>query len=236
MLALLVAACTSDPGITGFWDGLDLGVTSDNYSQAEDRFAGFAELALDAPEEDAELALDKLLDRLADEDEVAYYIYAGWMASAFQNYYSPCRSTGLFAHCVERFTSDGILDERELSQMQRLAALDRLNLPDEPCTLPEGVELQGRTLYLVLDLDCRGCREALQALTHTEPDAAHVALCFGWSPLPETAGWTCLKPDGMKDIFLTEAAPFWFVVGADGIVRTGYSVIDEQPDFALPQS
>ena len=124
---------------------------------------------------------------------------------------------------------------RLLAETEKLVELDRFNLPGAACTLPRGVEPQGATFFLVLNLDCRSCRRALEELASMHPDAAHVALCFGRSPVPEIPGWDYLRPEDLGDFFLLDAAPFWFFVDADGTVQSTYSNVPE-PEFALPQS
>ena len=235
LLAILFAGCESGSNIAGFWDDVDVTVTEDNFNITQDRFAQFAELLVQAPEEEAVEALNPLFDKLL-ENEVDYIIYTQWMEYAFQNYNSPCRNPVLFEAVVERTEADGILAPEEVERLKGLVAIDKYNRAGEPCTLPDGVTPEGNTLYLVLNLDCRTCRQALAALAETHPDAAHVALCFGWSPVPDVTGWQYLKPEGMKDWFDLEAAPFWFLTDKEGRIEIPYSLEFEAPQFATPES
>ena len=233
-LVLLLAACNAGGGLRDYWkDGIR--VSEDNYTQAEDRFASFAELLVAAPPAEASNALDDLLERMK-EDEVSYYIYSDWIESAFHNYFSPCRNPDIFGKAVERFAGDGILSAETVERLQALAAQDQFNRPGSKCTLPQGVQASGATLWLVLNLDCRTCLQSLAAMAGEHPEAEHIALCFGWGPVPEASGWTYLKPEGMGDIFELEAAPFWFLTDADGTVQIPYSAEGEAPQFATPQT
>ena len=231
----MLASCNTGGSLATYWNGEDVKVTETNYAAAEERFAKFAELLVKASPEEAEGALEALIDMLK-EDEVTYFVYSEWFESAFHNYYSPCHNFALFETAVKRMAADGILPREEVERLQRLAAQDRLNQPGDHCTLPDGAEADGAALYLVLDLDCRSCREALAGLAGTHPEAEHIALCFGYSPFPDVPGWRFLKPDGMKEIFELEAAPFWFLTSADGTVRIPYSTEFNAPAFATPEA
>ena len=158
------------------------------------------------------------------------------MESAFHNYMSPCRNPDLFGEAVEHFAADSILSREEVERLRGLAAQDRFNRPGEPCTVPDGAEAAGPALYLVLNLDCRTCLQSLAALAGEHPEAEHIALCFGWNPVPEVPGWKYLKPEGMNDIFELEAAPFWFLTTADGKVDIPYSMDFKVPEFATPEA
>ncbi len=233
MLSILLAGCNNRSILAGFWDDAGLTVTEDNYYEVQDRFARFAELLTEAPAPEAAEALESLFDKLQG-NEVDYIIYSEWMEYAFHNYYSPCRNIALFGTAVRRIESDGILSPEEVGHLRKLEALDRLNRAGDRCTLPEGAEAEGPALYLVLDLDCRTCREALAGLAGTHPEAEHIALCFGYSPIPDIPGWKYLRPEGLQDIFELEAAPFWFLTDADGTVLSTYSTEFKAPEFATP--
>lgn len=230
----LLAGCSAGGGISSYWDDVDLKVTESNYSAGEERFARFAELLVKAPEKEADKALEALLDRMK-EDEVTYYVYSNWIESAFHNYFSPCRNPRIFGNAAQRFAEDGILSPEEAERLLDLAAKDRLNRPGEPCVVPEGAEADREVLYLVLNLDCRTCLQSLAALTCEHPEAEHIALCFGYSPIPEATGWKYIKPEGMDSIFELEAAPFWFLKAADGTVAIPYSSEFDSPVFARPE-
>ena len=234
MLALLISACNGGSELAGYWGEEGVTVTESNYRETQDRFARFAELLVAAPQEEAADALGDLFKRLRD-DEVAYFVYAEWIEAAFHNYFSPCRNTELFDVAVRHFSSDGILGKEEVARLQKLSAMDKLNLRGERCTLPEGASADGPALYLVLDLDCRTCLQSLAAMADVHPEAEHIALCFGYSRTPEVPGWKYLRPDGMKDIFELAAAPFWFLTDAEGTVSIPYSMEFETPKYASPE-
>jgi len=234
LLTLLLASCEDRSGIVTFWDEIDVTVREGQVQEAEDRFAGFAELALDAPVEDATEALGRLFKRLKD-DEVSYYIYAGWMEYAFHNLYSPCRNLDLFSYAVERIAEDEILSKEEISRLQRLVEYDNLNLQDYPCRVPEEAETDGAAFYLVVDLDCRSCLSALKALATEYPQTEHIALCFGYGRFPDVPGWRFTRPAGMNDFFELEAAPFWFLKGDDGLIEIPYNVDFNKPVYASPE-
>ena len=229
MLAALLSGCNGGRSLAAYWDGVDLHVTEDNYSAVQDLFAGFAERLVTAPEKEASEALNGMIDRIQD-DEVDYIIYSQWMEYAFHNYFSPCRNYGLFNAAVNRFAADGILSSEDVERLQKMAGQDSLNRPGGPCTLPAGLEPKGSTLYLVLNLDCRTCLQSLEALAGSHPEADHLALCFGYNPLPSIKGWKYLKPEGMKDFFDLDAAPFWFLTADDGTVLQPYSAIFPDTD------
>ena len=227
---LLTLACTlacQDAGLQRYWD--KYGTDIDNYAEARDRFATFAELVVKAPEEEGIKAVNSLLDKVK-ADEVTYYVYSEWLVAAFHSIYSPCRNPAVFADVVKRFASDGIMTESEVEPLQELAAFDRLNLPGESCTLPDLNAEDGtaapwepgkETLFLVVNLDCASCVGALRSLS-TEP-GEHIALCYGRTPHPSIAGWTyCFMEAGDK-VFELEASPFWFTVDASGNVVKAYT-------------
>ncbi|MBR5042830.1 MAG: DUF5106 domain-containing protein [Bacteroidales bacterium] len=234
LLMLILTSCASGGGVCNYWDDVDIVVTESNYSAAEERFARFAELLVQAPGDEAEKALGVLFDRIK-EDEVSYYVYADWIESAFHNYLSPCRNPIIFGKAAELFERDGIIEQERIQKLRALAAQDMLNRPGEHCTVPDGAEAAGSALYLVLNLDCRTCLQSLEALSKSHPEAEHIALCFGYSPLPGLSGWKYLKPDGMGDIFDLEAAPFWFLTADDGSVSIPYCAEFQEPVFASPE-
>ena len=74
LLASLLAGCR-EGDLTDYWnDGIDYS----DVEAAQDRFAIFAEKAVAAPEAEALAAMDVLFDKLKT-DEVAYYLYTGWL-------------------------------------------------------------------------------------------------------------------------------------------------------------
>lgn len=230
---LLLAGCNNGGGIVGFWDDLDVTVREGHVREAEDRFAGFAELALDAPLKDAKAELNNLFDKLQD-DEVSYYIYAGWLEFAFHNLFSPCRSIELFQAGVDRLEEDAILGKEEIVRLQGLLEKDRYNREGEPCMVPEGCEADGAALYLVLDLNCRNCRQALRTLTGMYPEAEHIAICSGHGEAAELPGWKYVYPRDIMDYYEMDAAPFWFLTDERGRITVPYSIDIEPQQFATP--
>lgn len=237
---VLLSACTGNSGIAHFWDGIDVSVSTENYIEAQDRFAGFAELTADAPSREAAAALDGLLGKLAS-DEVSYLVYSEWIVSAFHSILSPARNPRLFARAVDRFKADGIVSAGELKPLLELAAKDRINLPGSKASLPDLTDAAGNpapwspgseTVFAVVNLDCATCVGALNALR--DQPGEHVALCYGRTPAPSIPGWDYRFSPALDDIFDLDAAPFWFTVGADGKVSTPYSPVPRQ-EFATPE-
>ena len=107
-LALLAGCQVSDVG--DFWNTHSIDCS--DMRAAEDQFADFAELAVQAPESEALAAMDLLFDKL-QQDTVAYYIYSEWADAAFYSPLSPCRSAVLYSKAVDRMVTDGILQDYE---------------------------------------------------------------------------------------------------------------------------
>ena len=219
-LALLLGCQASD--IRGYWKSVPL--LEKDISVSEDRFAGFAELAVEAPEADALAAMDVLFDRLK-EDAVAYYIYADWVEGAFYSPLSPCRNVALYSKAVDRITADAVLQEDEREPFLRKRQWAQYNLPGTPACVPGYVSFTARTLVLVLDLSCPSCQKALDALS-SDPqwvDVSRVAVCCGYGPHPAVPGWDYLFPEDASSVFDLHLTPVYFVVAADGTVEIGYT-------------
>lgn len=241
-LTLLLAACKDTGNVRNFWNDTDINVTESNFAAMEDQFAQFAELLVKAPKEEAEAALDALMDKLK-ENEVSYYVFSDWFTMAFHSLLSPCRNPGLYAKCADRLKTDGILNESEYALFVDLADKDAFNAPGSPCRIPDITDETGapvsvipgvETLFLVLNLDCATCVAALRALS--EKPGRHVALCFGHTPAPDIPGWEYYQPKDMDKFFDLDAAPFWFTVDEDGVVNTPYSLVPEYQGFATPDN
>lgn len=237
---LLLSACT--PRVANYWDKYDITITESNYQEAEDRFAGFAELAAKAPEAEAIAGLDGLFDKLK-EDEVSYYVYSEWIVMAFHSFLSPCSSPVLFEKAVERFSTDGVMSEDEYMPLAELAAKDKLNRPGAECTIPQLYDAEGapapwepgkETLFLVINLDCATCVAALRSLSG-EP-GEHIALCYGHTAAPSVPGWEYRYSNELGKVFDLEAAPFWFTVGADGKVVKPIAPAPDYNAFATPDN
>ena len=128
----LLAGCQAS-GIRGYWKNVPL--LDNDIEASQDRFAQFAELAVDAPEEDALAAMDLLFDRLV-QDTVAYYIYSEWLQSAFYSPLSPCRNPLLYDKAVERIVADGILNTDECEPFLRTREWLQYNREGEKATVP----------------------------------------------------------------------------------------------------
>lgn len=195
----------------------------DDVQTEQDFFADFAELAVASPQKDALAGLDRLFNKLK-KDEVAYYVYLNWINGAFYSVYSPCRSVSLYSRAVERIVSDGILSESECEPYLQKREWIQYNTPGSLATVP-GVIIGGtRTLVLVLDKSCPSCKEALNkfALNPEWADARRIAVCCGYGRVPEVPGWEYTDAESLSAVFDPQLTPVYFVVGADGIVETGY--------------
>lgn len=242
-VVLLCAGCTGNNGASGFWNDVDTTVTEENYGEAQDRFADFAELLSTTSLKDATKALDKLMDKLSS-DEVSYLVYSDWMVSAFHSILSPVRNPELFDKCARRFSQDGIMNKGQYSPLLELAAKDKLNLSGSECSLPPLKDAEGtpfalnpgeETVFAVINLDCATCVSALNSLSNKP--GRHVALCFGRTPAPVIPGWEYFYSDTMDDYFDLDAAPFWFAADGNGRISTEYSYAPEYKDsFATPQN
>lgn len=222
--ALFLAACQGQ-GLANYWN--EEGIDYSDVQAAQDRFATFAELAVRAEEAEAETALDRLFDKLLD-DEVAYYLYTDWMDAAFYNPLSPCRNAFLYGKVVERMVSDGVIPMNEYEFSQRKLRWINYNREGSVATVPE-VDLDGRrTLVLLLDLDCPTCMESLNKISGDPvwSDVRKVAICRGFNALPEVPGWEYYLYDESADVFDPGLVPAYFVISSDSTVESGYKVID----------
>ena len=233
-LLALTSGCTRSGGLASYWDSAQIPVTQSGYAPEADRFATFAELAVQAPEEEWQASLDRLFSLLGS-DEVSFYIYEEWIESAFYNVLSPCRSARIFDYAASRILSDGTLTDR-LDALAALRRYNSLNLPGSPLTLPP---LQGSPdipggqacTILVVDPSCRTCTASLSTLAGGA--GRHIAVCVGPSPAPDVPGWEYYRSPSAASVFDTQAAPFWFATDSLGIVTVPYSPVPE-PSFAKP--
>ena len=220
-LALLAGCQVSDVG--DFWNTHSIDCT--DMRAAEDQFADFAELAVQAPESEALAAMDLLFDKL-QQDTVAYYIYSEWADAAFYSPLSPCRSAVLYSKAVDRMVTDGILQDYECRTYLQRREWILYNQPGEHATVPGWSSFDTRTLVLVLDLGCPSCREALQKLA-ADPlwdGTRKVAVGLGRGPRPAVEGWDYLFPENASAVFDIRLTPIYFVVAADGTVESGYAL------------
>ena len=210
--------------VSTYWQRHDWHLDED-LDITEGRFAEFAELATAAPKEEAIAALGALLDSLKAKDEVAYYIYIGWMDGVFYSPESPCRDKDLYTYTVNRIEQDGVLDPEECEPYRQRRRWIAINQTGEQAIVPEA-ELDGRrTLVLVASLGCPICLVALDNLL-SDPqwdDCRHVALCSGYEPLPDTPGWEYYALPQASRFFDVQLTPFYYVVDADGIVEKTYT-------------
>lgn len=225
ILVLALFAGCQGKDLRSYWD--DVPLLEDNVRDSEDRFAEFAELAVKAPREEAAAALDRLFDRLK-ENEVAYFVYSDWMSAAFYNPYSPCRNFFLFNKAVDRIFSDGIISEGDCPYLLQQREWMSYNLAGNRAVVP-GVEFGEKTLVLVLNLSCPSCRDAIRKMDKEGSwrGLRKVAVCCGWGPAPENEGWEIvMNPDHASEVFDIEMSPFYFVVGSDGVVETTYTILN----------
>lgn len=217
----LLAGCQAS-GIRGYWKNVPL--LDNDIEASQDRFAQFAELAVDVPEEDALAAMDLLFDRLV-QDTVAYYIYSEWLQSAFYSPLSPCRNPLLYDKAVERIVADGILNTDECEPFLRTREWLQYNREGEKATVPGLSQTDTRTLVLVLDMSCPSCRQALETLAQDPQwsDCKKVAVCMGYGPRPSVPGWEYLSPENASAVFDIHMTPVYFVLAADGTVERGYA-------------
>ncbi len=227
---LLVPGCkqsgkeSAPADVRTFWDGKTL--LEEDYRTSEDRFADFAEAAVNAPLEEAIAALDGLFDRLKEEnDEVTYYIYAEWMAAAFYDIFSPCRNAALYDHAVDRMEADGILPPYDCEPYRQKSDWMKVNCPGEKATLPEPDPEGRNTLVLVMNLSCPTCHDALNRLAGlTEwADARHLALCCGFGPIPEVTGWEYRRVENAGAYFDIHMTPCYYIIDPDGVVLHPYA-------------
>ena len=221
LILLILASCT-EQGVRSFWK-----THSTDYSDidaAEQQFADFAELAVAAPEKDALAALDGLFRELR-KDEVAYYIYADWMAGAFYNLLSPCRSPLLFTRAVEHMVKDGVMTEGSYQGFIRQRDWIQYNQKGAKATVP-GVSIREKTIVLVLDLGCSSCRQALEKMGGDPRwnGLRHIAVGCGYGPVPTVPGWEYLTPENASAVFDPRLTPIYFVVDEKGNVEVPYSL------------
>ena len=222
-LLLFILISCNQQGIRSFWK--DHSIDYSDIDAAQEQFADFAESAVAAPEKEALASLDVLFDQLR-KDEVAYYIYADWMAGAFYNLLSPCRSPQLFSRAVDRMVKDGVMTDSACESFLRQRDWIQYNQKGRPATVPGLSPVTDRTLVLVLDLGCSSCREALEKLgTDTRwTGLRHVAVGCGYGPVPAVPGWDYLTPENASEVFDPRLTPIYFIVGSDGLVEEPYSL------------
>ena len=217
-----VISTEAEKSLSDFWDRHDWRLDED-LDISEDRFAEFAELAAAAPKEEAVAALGALLDSLKAQDEVAYYIYAGWVEGAFYHPLSPCRDFDLYSYAVDRFATDGVFSTDECAPLLRKQHWMSLNLQGEKAVIPEADPKGRNTLVLVIDLSCPTCREALGRLANEWAEARHLAICCGHGNLPDVPGWEYQQETDVSNWFDLHMAPVYYVIDPAGVVIQSYT-------------
>ena len=224
--AAVLLSCQSGkkpaPSVIDYWDRHDWHLDED-LDITEERFADFAELAAAAPKEEAVAALGALLDSLKAKDEVAYYIYAGWVEGAFYHPLSPCRNYDLYSYAVDRIATDGVMSSDEFAPLLRRKHWMSLNLPGEKAVIPEADPEGRNTLVLVVDLSCPTCRESLGRLANEWAEARHLAICFGPGNLPDVPGWEYQQEASVSDWFDIRLAPAYYLIDPAGVVLQSYT-------------
>ena len=222
LLVALFSGCR-EGGFKEYWN-----VHSIDYCDvdaAKEQFGIYAEQAVTVPKAEALASLDVLFDKLK-KDEVAYYLYIGWINGAFYSLLSPCRNAALYAKAVERMSTDGILSEDECEPWLQKSRWIQFNREGAPATIPGFVQDGRRTLVLVLDLGCPSCREALTTLA-SDPqwtEARRIAIGCGRGPEPDVPGWGYYFPEDAADFFDPQLTPVYFVVSTEGMVEKPYTL------------
>lgn len=224
LLSLLVLASCQNGGVKGFWDSVPL--LEDDVHISEERFADFSELAVASPEKDAKAALDKLFNRLS-EDEVAYYVYTEWIEEAFYSILSPCRNADLFTYAARRIDVDGIVDGRTRERMLREAAWMEYNQVGFPAIIPGVATPCQRTLVLLLDPGCPSCQVALETMSANPEwtDVARIAVCRAGGLRPDVKGWEYVYLAHPEAIFDPTFTPVYFVISEDGLIEQSYTPV-----------
>lgn len=220
--ATLISGCRNSSGVRGYWSSRTPDVT--DYPAAEDEFARFAELAVQAPEADAFAAVDQLLKKAARQDEVTFLVYSDLFIRAFSLPASPCYNAALFVHAADKILSHKGLDAYTAGELRRRRAFCLFNRVGERATLPVDIPLVQRTLFLVVDQDCPSCRTAMEGFPDW-PGTWRVALCHGHGPLPEVPGWDCFPLSADQEILDVREGPFYFVTSEDGIIEISYTCL-----------
>lgn len=232
--AVIISGCRDTSGIRGYWSSHTPDIT--DYAAAEEEFADFAQLALQAPEADAFAAVDMLLNK-ARKDEVTYLVYTDLIARAFATISSPCYSCAIFTHAADKILRQDLLSDfaaEEYSLRREFCLHNRVGDRAEIPLMNDGVQaeipFETRTLFLVVDQDCPSCRESMRHFTSAKWDStARVALCYGVGPLPNEGIWQCRRISPDQGIIDTRQAPFFFVTAPGGTVEITYtSVYNEQ--------
>ena len=233
-IAAIISGCreVDNSGIRGYWSSRTLDLS--DVDAAEDEFAQFAELAVQAPEKDAFAAIDMLLDK-ASKDEVVYLVYADWIARGFATLASPCHSCELFLHAADKMLKDKKFVGYSREEYLKLREFCLHNRVGDKAEIPlledrEGKQfsfpLVQRTLFLVVDQDCPTCAESMNRFTTFEPDNTWlVALCYGHGELPIEPQWDCYRLVPGQEIFDTHEGPFYFVTSADGTIEITYTSV-----------
>lgn len=229
-IAAIISGCRDNSGVRGYWSSRALSI--EDYPAAEEEFANFAELAVQAPEADAFAAVDMLLDK-ASKDEVTYLVYSDLILRAFGLLASPCYSGPIFIHAADKILSQGVVDAYTANQFEKRREFLLHNKVGDKAEIPELLDVNDqsfqfplvqRTLFLVVDQACPSCTAAMSHFFSTEwKDDWLVALCCGKGPLPIEPGWDCYRLPYSQTIFDTHEAPFFFVTAPDGTVEKSYT-------------
>ena len=219
----IISGCRNSSGIRNYWSSHTPDIS--DYNVAEEEFARFAELAVQAPEGDAVAAVYQLIKKASRQDEVTYLVYIDLITRGFSLIASPCYAPDLFVHAADRILSGKHLDGYTRAQLLQRRQFCSSNRVGEQVRLPINYPVAKRTLFLVVDHDCSSCRKAMTRLSGEFSDICLVALCNGHGPLPTEPGWDCYLLPYDQDILDTEAGPYYFVAAADGTVETSYKSV-----------
>ena len=232
-IAAIISGCRGNQGVRGYWSTRTLDL--DNYAAAEEEFTDFAELAVQAPEKDAFVAVDRLLKK-AGEDEVTYLVVTDWIVRGFSYIASPCHSCAIFVHAADKILSQGIVGQYEAGEIRRNREFCLHNRVGDKTELPlltdgdvHDIPLDRRTLFLVVDQDCPSCRQSFQKFSSPEwSGTALTGLCYGHGPLPEMEGWNFYRIENDQTLLDVRQAPFFFLNAPDGTIEISYTPVYEK--------
>lgn len=225
LLLAFLAGCRGT-GVAGYWE--KNGTDYSDADAAETRLAVFAEMAVAAPENEAISEMDVLFDMML-KDEVAYYLYLDWLDLAFYSPLSPCRNLTMYGKIIERIISDGVLSDSECAPYLRRFEWMQINRKGTQATAPGFIPNGRRTLVVVLDRGCPGCRESLRRLSIAPEwsDVRRFAVCCGYGPEPDVPGWEYSFPKDVANIFDQDTLPVYFTVSGKGLVETSYKSLPQ---------
>lgn len=229
--AAILSGCRDNSGIRGYWS--ERTPNLDDVAASEEEFTDFVEQAVQAPRADAFAAIDLLLKK-ARKDEVVYLVYADWIIQGFSSIASPCYSCEIFVHAADKVLKQDIVHGESRLRYEQRRNFCLHNRVGDKAEIPElmdgdKLEMNGRTLVLLVDQDCPSCRESMQFFaTPKWEGTTKVALCYGHGRLPEEPGWDCRRISEEQTILDAREAPFFYIISPDGTVEKTYTPVIEE--------